>query len=146
MQHAVRIHIRKMMKLKPGEDLPESAFEGEPISAGDPVRFVWAKTTKQSTTNATMKRRILADLKTNRNKYKHVPEKEFAKKTLDAAFEQVFTTLRQKFRAQRDGTAATKLKRREDHKALRSRRQNRKKAVSIPPDRPWPPPVSLVLT
>ncbi|TFK92224.1 hypothetical protein K466DRAFT_481075 [Polyporus arcularius HHB13444] len=116
------------MKLKPGEDLPESAFEGEPIAAGDPVRFVWSKTAKQSTTNASMKKRILADLKSKRHKYKYVPDKEFSKKALDGAFEQVFTTLRQKFKAQRDGTAATRLKRREDHKALRSRRQNRKKA------------------
>ncbi|KAI0698555.1 hypothetical protein C8T65DRAFT_581790 [Cerioporus squamosus] len=128
IHHAVRIHIRKMMKLKPGQDLPESAFEGEPIAAEDPVRFVWGKTAKQSTTNAAMKKRILTDLKSKRHKYKYVPDKEFAKKTLDAAFEQVFTTLRQNFKAQRDGTAATKLKRREDHKALRSRRQNRKKA------------------
>ncbi|KAI0750685.1 hypothetical protein C8Q80DRAFT_524321 [Daedaleopsis nitida] len=128
IHHAMRIHIRKMMKLKHAQELPESAFEGGQLPPDQPVRFVWSKTTKQSATNATMKRRILHDLKANRMKYKHVPEKDFGKKCLDAAFEQVFTTLRQKFKAQRDATTATRLKRREDHKAMRARRLHRKKA------------------
>ncbi len=139
-QHAFHIHIRKMMKLHYGQDLPESAFEGISIAPNEPVRFVWAKTTKQSAVNAAMKKRIISDLKAHRHKYKHVPEKDFAKKSLEGAFEQVFTSLRQKFKAQRDSTAATRLQRREDQKAFKARRLHRKKAVSI--SRP-PSPIQL---
>ncbi|KAI0650325.1 hypothetical protein C8Q79DRAFT_1006604 [Trametes meyenii] len=127
IHHAMRIHIRKMMKLKHGEDLPESHFEGAPILTDQPVRFVWNKTTKQSAHNAAMKRRIVNDIKTHRTRYKHVPDKEFNKKNLDSIFDQVFTTLRQKFKAQKDTTAATRLQRRENHKALKARRLQRKK-------------------
>ena len=141
-QHAMRTHIRKLMKLIDGQDLPEGVFEGTVIPPSEPVRFVWSMTTKQSSTNATMKKRILHDLKANRHKYKHVPDKDFSKKALEAAFEQVFTTLRQKFKAQHDNTAATRLKRREDNKALKARRLQRKKGVSPPvilsPDHPSP--------
>lgn len=118
-----------MMKLHHGEALPPSAFEGVPIGADEPVRFVWDKTPKQSATNAAMKQRVVADLRASRHKYKHVPEKEFAKKAADAAFEQVFTTLRQKYKAENDAAAASRLKRREDHKALKARRLLRKKTV-----------------
>ncbi|TBU32889.1 hypothetical protein BD311DRAFT_749918 [Dichomitus squalens] len=127
IHHALRIHIRKMMKLKHGEDLPASAFEGVIPAVTEPVRFVWTRTTKQSAVNATMKKRIVSDIKANRHKYKHVPDNDFQKKTLEAAFEQVFTTLRQKYKSQGDATAATKLQRREDHKALKARRLHRKK-------------------
>ncbi|KAI0774162.1 hypothetical protein C8Q74DRAFT_1368666 [Fomes fomentarius] len=140
IHHAFHIHIRKMMKLHYGQDLPESAFEGISITPIEPVRFVWAKTTKQSAVNAAMKKRIISDLKAHRHKYKHVPEKDFAKKSLEAAFEQVFTSLRQKFKAQRDSTAATRLQRREDQKAFKARRLHRKKAVST--SRP-PSPIQL---
>ncbi|KAI0677131.1 hypothetical protein C8Q78DRAFT_68348 [Trametes maxima] len=127
IHHAMRIHIRKMMKLKHGEDLPESHFEGAPFLTDQPVRFVWNKTAKQSAHNAAMKRRVVNDIKAHRTRYKHVPDKDFNKKNLDSAFDQVFTTLRQKFKAQKDTTAATRLQRRENHKALRARRLQRKK-------------------
>ncbi|KAI9001122.1 hypothetical protein BD414DRAFT_473648 [Trametes punicea] len=127
IHHAMRIHVRKMMKLKPDDDLPESHFEGAPLLADQPVRFVWNKTTKQSAHNAAMKRRIVNDIKANRNKYRHVPEKEFNKKALEAVFDQVFTTLRQKYKVQEDTTAATRLQRKESRKALKARRLQRKK-------------------
>ena len=119
------------MKLKHGEELPESAFEGCSVGPDDPIRFVWSKTTKQSTTNASLKNRIVADLRANRHKYKHVPDNEFGKKNVDAAFEQVFTALRQEFKAQHDTATASRLKRREDYKALKARRLVRKKTVGI---------------
>ncbi len=129
-QHALRTHIFRCMKVKLSEDLPDSHIEGEPLDANEPVRFVWDKTTKQSIHNAEMKKRIIADLKTRRRLYKHVPDKDFNKKTLDTGFDQAFTTLRQKFKAQRDETAAHHNKRREEAKALKARRRERKKHVS----------------
>ncbi|KAH9899989.1 hypothetical protein C8Q73DRAFT_817496 [Cubamyces lactineus] len=128
IHHAMRIHIRKMMKLKHDDDLPESHFEGAPLLADQPVRFVWNKTTKQSAHNAAMKRRIVSDLKANRTRYKHVPDKEFNKRNLESVFDQVFTTLRQRHKAQQDATAASRLQRRENQKALKARRLQRKKA------------------
>ena len=128
----MRIHIRKMMKLKHDDDLPESHFEGAPLLADQPIRFVWNKTTKQSAHNAAMKRRIVSDLKANRMKYKHVPDKEFNKRNLESVFDQVFTTLRQRHKAQQDATAASRLQRRENQKALKARRLQRKKAVRPP--------------
>ncbi|KAI0775916.1 hypothetical protein BD413DRAFT_491100 [Trametes elegans] len=127
IHHAMRIHVRRMMKLKHGEDLPPSHFEGAPLLADQPVRFVWTKTTKQSAHNAAMKRRIVNDLRANRGRYKRVADKDFTKKTLDSVFDQVFTTLRQKFKAQNDTGVATRLQRRENQKALRARRVQRKK-------------------
>ena len=62
-----------------------------------------------------------------------------AKKAADAAFEQVFTTLRQKYKAENDAAAASRLKRREDHKALKARRLLRKKTVR-PASHPCLPP------
>ncbi|KAI0638065.1 hypothetical protein C8Q77DRAFT_1153750 [Trametes polyzona] len=128
LQHAMRIHIRKMMGIKHGDDLPESHFEGAPFIMDQPVRFVWGKTPRQSAHNAAMKKRIVADIKANRTAYKHVADKEFNKKMLDSVFDQVFTTLRQKFKAQSDTTTATRLQRRENNKALKARRLQRKKA------------------
>ncbi|KAH9853603.1 hypothetical protein C2E23DRAFT_884762 [Lenzites betulinus] len=127
IHHAMRIHIRKMMKIKHGEELPESHFEGPPPSADEPLRFVWGKTPRQSAHNAAMKKLVVSDLKANRDAYKHVADKEFTKKNLDSVFDQVFTTLRQNFKAQCDTTTATRLQRREGHKALKARRLQRKK-------------------
>jgi hypothetical protein len=76
-----------------------------------------------------MKARIIADMKSNRRLYKHVPEKDFSHKNLDSIFDQAFVTLRQKFRAQRDSSAALNLKKREDAKTMKARRLGRKKAV-----------------
>ncbi|KZT74277.1 hypothetical protein DAEQUDRAFT_682045 [Daedalea quercina L-15889] len=127
IQHAMRAHILRLMQLSDDKSLPNSHIEGEPLPMGGPVRFIWEKTSKQSSHNAAMKRRIIVDLQANRAMYKHVPEKEFARKNLENVFDQAFTTLRQKFRAQRDTTAAFHNKRREDQKALKARRLSRKK-------------------
>ncbi|OBZ70084.1 Vacuolar protein sorting-associated protein 52 A [Grifola frondosa] len=127
IQTAMRTHIYRMMKIRTGQDLPDSHWEGDVLSANEPVRFVWDKTPKQSPHNATMRARIVADIKARRRLYKHVPEKDFSRKTLESTFDQAFTTLRQKFKAQRDTHAAVHLKRREDNKALRSRHLQRRK-------------------
>ncbi|THV08392.1 hypothetical protein K435DRAFT_958967 [Dendrothele bispora CBS 962.96] len=124
---AMRTHILHLMELDGDKELPDSHNEGTALETSQPVRFVWDKTPKQSVHNARMKKRVLEDLKTNRRKYKHVPDKEFNQKSLDASFDQCFTTLRQKFKTQRDSRAAESQKRREDAKAKKSRRLSRKK-------------------
>lgn len=126
----MRTHIVRLMALDNEKVLPDSHAEGSPIDATDPVRFVWDKTVKQSVHNARMKTRVLEDLKHNRRLYKHVPEKDFGKKSLESAFDQCFTTLRQKFKAQRDVRIAENTKRREEAKARKSRRLQRRKSVS----------------
>ncbi|KAI0832305.1 hypothetical protein BC628DRAFT_1485768 [Trametes gibbosa] len=128
IHHAMRIHIRKMMKIKHGDDLPDSHFEGALFLPDQPLRFVWGKTPRQSAHNAAMKKLIVSDLKANRDAYKHVADRDFTKKNLDSVFDQVFITLRQNYKAQSDATAATRLQRREGHKALKARRLQRKKA------------------
>lgn len=120
------------MKIKTDKQLPESHVEGEPLTDDMPVRFVWEKTTKQSPHNATMKKRFINDIKAKHKRlYKHVPEVEFSTKTLEAAYDQAFTTLRQKFKAQKDASAAMNYRIREDQKALKARRNIRKKTVSM---------------
>ncbi|KAH9951694.1 hypothetical protein B0H21DRAFT_783446 [Amylocystis lapponica] len=127
IHHAMRSHIIRMMKLPDDKNLPDSHVEGEELTKDDPVRFVWDKTPKQSTHNAAMRMRVVADLKANRCLYKYVPEKDFGKKNLETLFDQAFTTMRQKFKVQRNADAAEKLKRREDMKARSARRISRKK-------------------
>lgn len=119
------------MHLENDKDLPDSHKEGEPIGPNDPIRFVWDKTTKQSVHNSRMKARVLADIKLNRKLYKHVPDKDFGKKPLDAAFDASFITLRQKFKAQRDEALAFHHKKREETKAQRARHAARRKQVSF---------------
>ena len=125
----MRLHIFRLMKIEPGENLPDGHFEGAPLGPHDPVRFVWNKTPKQSVHNSRMKARILADLKSNRKLYKHVPDKDFNKKALDSVFDQSYVTLRQKFKAQSDASAALNVKKREETKAMKARRLCRKKVV-----------------
>ena len=125
----MRLHILRMMQLESDKNLPDSHSEGTPLESNDGVRFVWDKTVKQSVHNGQMKKQILADLKSNRRLYKHVADKDFNKKTLEAAFDQAFITLRQKFKAQKDESVALHLKQREDGKALKARRLSRKKLV-----------------
>ena len=109
--------------------LPES-FEGDSLGDEDPVRFDWSKTTRKSTHNARMKQRILTDLLANRAMlYKYVPEKDFDPKVLDSGFDQAFTTMRQKFRTQQDEAVAQHNRAREEQKALKARRRDRKKSV-----------------
>lgn len=129
IQHAMRNHICRMMNIESESRLPDSHIEGNPLGPTDPLRFVWDKTTRQSVHNARMKARVLQDILTKRRKYKHVPQKEFNKKSVEAAFEQRYVTLRQKFRVQRDELAAENTKKREDHKARKARHLSRRKTV-----------------
>ena len=123
-----------MMRVKSDKDLPESHVEGVTLPESSPIRFIWEKTAKQSPHNAAMKKRFLADLKAKQKRlYKYVPEKDFNSKTLDAAFDQAFTTLRQKYKAQKDETLARNYRIREDQKALKNRRNVRKRNVGLHP-------------
>lgn len=126
----MRAHTVRLMGIDSDKLLPESHTEGVPLGPDEPVRFVWDKTVKQSVHNTRMKTRVVADLKANRRKYKHVPEKEFGKKTMESSFEQIFTTFRQNFKKQRDEVTALMEKKREDNKAFRARRLLRRKQAS----------------
>lgn len=125
----MRNHILRVMMLETDKDLPDSHTEGTPLGPDESVRFVWDKTPRQSVHNGRMKERVLKDLKANRKLYKHVPDKDFGKKMLDSVFDQAFVTLRQKFKAQRDDSAARAHKQREEVKAQRARRLSRRKVV-----------------
>ncbi|KAJ7129511.1 hypothetical protein C8R44DRAFT_700337 [Mycena epipterygia] len=127
IQRAIRAHLLLLMDLANDKELPDSHTEGEPLEPPNPVRFVWDKTSKQSAHNGRMKLRVLEDFRARRRLYKHVPDKDFSKKVVDAAFEQSFTTFRQKFRTQRDALVASRLKQREDTKARKSRHMARRK-------------------
>ncbi|CAA7259645.1 unnamed protein product [Cyclocybe aegerita] len=127
IQHAMRLHVLRMMDVDNDKDLPDNHDESGALGPSDPVRFVWDKTAKQSVHNSRMKKRIIDDLKENRRLYRHVPNKEFTKKVLDAAFDQCFVTFRQKYKAQKDATSASHLKQREDSKARKARHLSRRK-------------------
>ncbi|KAF8640016.1 hypothetical protein AX17_001260 [Amanita inopinata Kibby_2008] len=127
VHHAMRVHLLRCMDLESDKELPDSHSEGAVLKSTEPVRFVWNKTTKQSVHNARMKSRIISDIKAKRMLYRHVPDKEFNKKILEAAFDQCFTTFRQKFKAQRDAVIAMNLKQREDQKARKARHLSRRK-------------------
>ncbi|KAI0320686.1 hypothetical protein OF83DRAFT_1103745 [Amylostereum chailletii] len=126
IQNAMRKQLYRSMNIEPDEDLPRYT-EGLPLESNEPVRFVWEKTTKQSEHNAKMKVRILAELKANRRLYKHVPDADFQKAVLEPTFEQAYLTLRQKFKTQTDANVANVVKMREKNKAMKSRRNSRKK-------------------
>ena len=125
----MRTHILRVMQLESDKELPDAHVEGTALGPDEPIRFVWDKTPKQSVHNGKVKARVIADLKANRRLYKHVPDKEFSKKSLDSTFDQAFTTLRQKFKMQRDEATAANLKKREEIKAQKARRLSRKKTV-----------------
>ncbi|KAG2077271.1 hypothetical protein BDR04DRAFT_1000628 [Suillus decipiens] len=127
IQHAMRSHLLRVMQIEDDKHLPDVHTEGIVLGPNDPVRFVWDKTPKQSVHNGRMKERVLHDLRAHRHLYKHVPDKDFNKKSLESVFDQAFVTFRQKFRAQRDASIALNQKQREDIKAMRSRRLSRKK-------------------
>ncbi|KAG9219022.1 hypothetical protein CCMSSC00406_0001432 [Pleurotus cornucopiae] len=128
IHHAMRLHLVRTMGLDSDKHLPDSHIEGTALESTDPVRFVWAKTTKQSAHNYRMKERVINDLKDNRKYYKHVPDKDFSKKVLDSVFDQCFTTFRQKYKTQNDESAALAARKRDDMKALKVRRLARRKA------------------
>ncbi|KJA29931.1 hypothetical protein HYPSUDRAFT_174932 [Hypholoma sublateritium FD-334 SS-4] len=127
INHAMRLHMLRMMSVETDKELPDSHTEGTSLSPSEPVRFVWDKTTKQSVHNSRMKTRVLEDIQQQKRLYKYVDRKEFGKKSLDTAFEQCFTTMRQKFKSQRDERIAEHQKRREDGKARKSRHISRRK-------------------
>jgi hypothetical protein len=119
-----------MLGVTNDKPLPDSHEEGASLGPSDPVRFVWDKTTKQSVHNTRMKARVIADIKQNKQLYKYVPSKDFGKKTLDAAFEQCFTTFRQKYKAQVNEFVAVQARKREEVKARKARHTSRRKMVS----------------
>lgn len=119
------------MGIQVEDDLPPSHLEGLPLGNNEPVRFVWEKTTKQSKHNNLMKERVLADLRANRQLYEHVPEADFAPKTVSSVFDQAFSTFRLKFKAQTDPSVLLTSKNREEQKAMKSRRLHRKKLVCV---------------
>ncbi|KAI0796777.1 hypothetical protein C8Q75DRAFT_802457 [Abortiporus biennis] len=127
IHHAMRLHFLRVMDVKSDKELPYSHMEGVPLSEDEPVRFVWENTVKKSSHNSAMKKRVVTDLKTKRRLYEDVPDKDFEMKSLEAAFDQVFTTFRQKYKAQKDSRVALNLKQREEQKALKARRVARKK-------------------
>lgn len=121
----------RMMSVETDKELPDSHTEGTSLSPSEPVRFVWDKTTKQSVHNSRMKTRVLEDIQQQKRLYKYVDRKEFGKKPLDTAFEQCFTTMRQKFKSQRDERIAEHQKKREGGKARKSRHISRRKIVRL---------------
>ena len=127
----MRNHLLRVMMLESDKELPDSHVEGTALEPDEPVRFVWDKTPRQSVHNGRMKERVLKDLKMSRKLYRHVPDKDFGKKTLDSVFDQAFVTLRQKFKAQRDESAARAHRQREEVKAQRARRTSRRKVVCV---------------
>ncbi|KAI0268371.1 hypothetical protein BC834DRAFT_869090 [Gloeopeniophorella convolvens] len=127
IQTAVRRHVYRVLGINPEDDLPPTHYEGLPLGDDEPVRFVWEKTVKQSKHNALMRDRVVADLKANRRIYRHVPDADFTPKAIAAAFDQAFSTFRQKYKAQMDPAVSLSVKTRGDQKAMKSRRLHRKK-------------------
>ncbi|EPQ59400.1 hypothetical protein GLOTRDRAFT_136278 [Gloeophyllum trabeum ATCC 11539] len=127
IQHAMRHQMLKSMGLENDKQLPDNHIEGAPLGPSEPVRFVWLKTIKQSEHNANMRKRVLEELKANRKLYKHVPEQDFNDATLEAVFDQAFTTFRHKFKTQKDAFIAEQQRAKETQKAMKARRLLRKK-------------------
>jgi hypothetical protein len=127
----MRRHIHRTLGVGTEDELPPSHREGLPLSDSEPVRFVWEKTIKQSKHNAMMKDRVLADLTASRRLYEHVPDADFTLKAVSSAFDQAFSTFRQKYKAQTDPVVLLTVKTREEQKAMKSRRLHRKKLVGI---------------
>lgn len=126
----MRVHIYRSMGVTPKDLLPDAHIEGAPLSPEDPVRFVWQRTVKQSPHNAAMRKRILTDIRMQRQYlYPDVPEAEFERRRLEAAFDQAFKTMKEKWKAQNDGHVAVYQRHREDMKAQKARRRERKKTV-----------------
>ncbi|KAH8105950.1 hypothetical protein BXZ70DRAFT_405400 [Cristinia sonorae] len=132
IQHAIRVHFYKLMKIPSDKELPDSHVEGVALPDTSPIRYIWEKTSKQSPHNAAMKKRFLDDIRVRHKRlYKYVPEKDFATKTLEAAYEQAYTTLRQKYKTQKDQVLAMNNRLKEDHKNLKARRKERKKTKLV---------------
>lgn len=120
------------MSISDDDPLPTNHIEGAPLANDEPVRFIWARTIKQSQHNIRMKKRVINDLMENKELYKHVPRDEFTTENLDIVFDQTFSTLRNRYKAQTDANIAQKRKEKEINKMIKTRRANRKRAVGAP--------------
>ena len=129
-QHVMRSHLNQLMAITEDGPLPVNHIEGAPLTDNEPVRFIWARTIKQSQHNARMKKRVINDLIGSKELYEHVPQEEFTPENLDTVFDQTFSTLRSKYRAQTDANVAQRRKEKEINKMIKTRRNNRKRAVS----------------
>jgi len=126
----MRSHLNKLMAITEDGPLPANHIEGAPLTDDEPVRFIWARTVKQSQHNARMKKRVINDLIGSKELYEHVPQEEFKAENLDTVFDQTFSTLRSKYKAQTDANVAQRRKEKEINKMIKTRRNNRKRAVS----------------
>ena len=120
------------MSISDDDPLPANHIEGAPLTDDEPVRFIWARTIKQSQHNTRMKKRVTSDLIANKELYKHVPRDDFTADNLDIVFDQTFSTLRSRYKAQTDASIAQKRKEKEITKMIKTRRANRKRAVGVP--------------
>ena len=118
------------MSITEDDPLPANHIEGAPLGDNEPVRFIWVRTIKQSQHNTRMKKRVINDLIDARELYEHVPQDDFAVENLDMVFDQTFSTLRSRYKAQTDANVAQRKKKKEINKMIKIRRANRKRAVS----------------
>lgn len=125
----MRSHLNRLMSIGDDDPLPVNHIEGAPLADDEPVRFIWARTIKQSQHNTRMKRRVISDLMDNKELYKHVPRDDFTAVNLDVVFDQTFSTLRSRYKVQTDANTAQKRKDKEIKKMIKTRRSNRKRAV-----------------
>jgi hypothetical protein len=130
-QHAMRSHLNHLMSITEDDPLPANHIDGAPLTDDEPVRFIWARTIKQSQHNIRMKKRVINDLIENKELYQHVPREDFTVENLDLVFDQTFSTLRSRYKAQTDANVAQKRKEKEINKMIKIRRGNRKRAVSV---------------
>jgi hypothetical protein len=119
------------MSISDEDLLPANYIEGAPLADDEPIRFIWARTIKQSQHNTRMKKRVISDLVENQELYKHVPRDDFKTDNLDIVFDQTFSTLRSRYKAQTDANIAQKRKEKEINKMIKTRRANRKRAVGV---------------
>lgn len=125
----MRSHILRLMCVEEEQTLPDNQPEGMAYDPSQPLRFLWDKTTKQSVHNTRMKTFVLEDIKRNRQLYGELSERDFSKDVLEAAYEQSFAMLRQKFKGQDSTEGAKALKTRGDQRAQNARRLARRKKV-----------------
>jgi hypothetical protein len=126
----MRSHLNRLMSITEDDPLPANHIEGAPFADDEPVRFIWVRTIKKSQHNARMKKRVINDLVENRELYEHVPQDDFTVENLDLVFDQTFSTLRSRYKAQTNVNVAQKRKEKEINKMIKIRRANRKRAVS----------------
>jgi hypothetical protein len=141
----MREQIYKSMQISEKGTLPDPAEDAAQrdeteSDASAPVRFDWRKTIAQSPHNKRMRARVIAELCARRRHFKHVPSSEFAdEKALQAVFDQAYTSLRSRWRAQASEAPAAifledgeKPKFAKSKQGARQRRHARKSAVRPP--------------